>query len=137
MNKITFLIALFLSVGIWGCEDKENNKNDNQSIVGTWKCIGFGNTETNEIKPIEPLDCEKCYTITFREDGTFEGYASLDLLSGNYKVANNVITISNLSDSFFNKNGQMGDGHEFKIKFSLISGNFTINKTGLILFLDK
>ncbi len=30
MNKFTFFVALFLSMGIWGCEDKEEN---NKTVV--------------------------------------------------------------------------------------------------------
>ncbi len=88
MNKLIFFVALFLCVGIWGCEDKEDKytKNDDQSIVGTWKCIGFGNTETNEIKPIEPQNCEKCYTITFKENGTFFGMVAANSISGRYTI---------------------------------------------------
>ncbi len=38
MNKITLLIALFFCVGIWGCEDKEEKKEENT-------------------KPMEPIEC--------------------------------------------------------------------------------
>ncbi len=39
MNKITFLIALLLSVGIWGCEDKEETPKDRYYDCETEKPI--------------------------------------------------------------------------------------------------
>ncbi len=121
MNKLIFLIALFLSVEIGSCDDKEYKytKNDDQSIVGTWKCIGFGNTETNEIKPIEPQDCEKCYTITFKENGTFEGKSFINVFSGSYTVNTREIKIKNTVGT---EVGEMGDAGIF------INGKQTPNK---------
>ncbi len=107
------------------------NKEVNENIVGTWKCIGFGNPKTSEIKLIEPQDCEECFTMTFKEDGTFEGYSSTVLLSGNYEVHGSGISLSNRSDSFFNKVEEMGDGGKFRIAASLIGGQFSISRTCL------
>ncbi len=110
MNKFTFFVALFLCVGIWGCEDKEDTKNDNNDIVGTWKCIGFGNEETKKVKPIWSKHCEKCYTITFKEDGIFEGKSLFNGFSGKYKVNQTSFEMTNIGGT---KIGEMGDAGIF------------------------
>ncbi len=43
MNKLTFFVALFFCVGIWGCEDKEENKDNTKDyeVVATGKLEEF------------------------------------------------------------------------------------------------
>lgn len=88
-TKLLLLIPCLLTI-IWiGCkEDSEMN----QSIVGSWKCVGFGDTKTNNVNIIEPKDCENCYTLTFEEDGTFNGKSAINLLSKSYTLSNNQLS---------------------------------------------
>ena len=81
------LMKILFSCGIiifmtFSCEEENENSNP---LIGSWKCIGFGDSETNEIIEIEPKDCEKCYKLTFKEDRTFSGYSVLNILSGKYE----------------------------------------------------
>ncbi len=76
------MIAFFL-IGSGACEKENNNVKD---LLGTWKCIGFGDSETNEITEIEPHGWEKSYTITFNADGTLTGQTSTNEASGNFKA---------------------------------------------------
>ncbi len=62
MKKITFLVALFLSVGIWGCEDKEENKNDN-----IYEITDFSYTEC---KPQTKSDYPKEY-LELKSEGKY------------------------------------------------------------------
>jgi len=41
--------------------------NDDKNVLANtkWKLVGIVNTETGEIKELEPKDCEECYTLTF------------------------------------------------------------------------
>ncbi len=90
MNKIIFLLVLFLSVGMMGCDDKEekkdNNTPGNKGIIGTWKCVGFGNAETNKVKPIKSQDCNKCYILRLNADGTVGGKSSTNEVQGHFEV---------------------------------------------------
>ncbi len=89
MKRVFILVALFLSLGIVSCDDddkNDNNNSDNKRIVGTWKCVGFGNVETNKVKPIKPQDCNKCYILRFNADGTVGGKSSTNEVQGHFEV---------------------------------------------------
>ncbi len=65
MNKLPFLIALLLSLGIMGCEDKEETKNDKEVV------------ETGKLEEFK--GATYCMTFNYlltREDDTL--YLSLD-----------------------------------------------------------
>ncbi len=126
------VIALLLSATI-GCE-KDEEKTVNRKIYGTWKCVGFGNTQTDKITPIEPQNSEKCYIITFKKDGTMSGYSSTNELKGNYEVSNNNQC---LFTSFGGtKRGEIGDGDLFWKRMRLVSF-YEIKKEKLSLFYSK
>lgn len=82
MKKIFFISALALSIlAVGGCK---KGKEEPTSIIGTWKCIGFGDAKGKLTKEIEPKDCKECYTITFKEDGKFNGHSSTNEVFGKY-----------------------------------------------------
>ncbi len=104
MKKLFFLSAIALLIfATLGCDKKENSKDLNinnlsynyckknklnKTIIGTWKCIGFGDTKTGKIKPIQPTNCDKCYVITFKEYGVLNGFTSSNKIFGNYEFNN-------------------------------------------------
>ncbi|MDD3701476.1 MAG: hypothetical protein PHC55_07600 [Bacteroidales bacterium] len=91
-KKLLLLIPFLLIMSLMGC--RKDSAMD-YSVVGSWKCVGFGDTKTNNVKEIEPKDCEECYIMTFREDGTFSGKSTINLLSKNYVVSNNKLSFPN------------------------------------------
>ncbi len=139
MRKLILFSALALFVfATVGCEkNKEEQKKEEKEIpiVGTWKCIGFGNTKTGKVRPIESQDCKKCYIITFKEDGTFTAKSRLKL-SGKYKIEGEKIKYRNLSETFFQKIGEMGDGDDFR-KFLTESSTYNLHQNSLKLFYSK
>ncbi|MDO5666144.1 MAG: META domain-containing protein [Bacteroidia bacterium] len=97
---LLLIVALFLFGGM-GCEKKENTTPP--TLVGSWKCIGFGDTKTGEVKEIEPKDCDKCYTITFKDDGTLSGQSSTNEISGEYLLIQKSIQILRLGGTKINE----------------------------------
>ncbi len=85
MKKLLFFIAIVLFT-VASCE-KSDTTDDGRSIIGTWQCIGFGNTEISDaFKEIEPKDCEKCFVLTFKEDGSCGGFAVSNEIAGSYTL---------------------------------------------------
>ena len=60
-KKIALLAGICAAVLLAaGCNDDKN------VLANTkWKLVGIVNTETGEIRELEPKDCEECYTLTF------------------------------------------------------------------------
>ncbi len=117
---------------IWmGCkEDSEMN----QSIVGSWKCTGFGDTKTNNVRAIEPKDCEDCYTLTFEEDGTFNGKSVINLLSKSYDLSNNQLSFPYGVLATYVQ--EEGDGSLFTDALAKVF-QFSFKKTELNLFYSE
>ncbi len=134
MKKIILFsaIALLLSATI-GCE-KDEEKTVNRKIYGTWKCVGFGNTETDKVTPMEPQDCDRCYVITFKKDGTIEGYSSTNKLMGYYKISNNNQFVFTRFGG--TKLGERGNGSLFWKRMRRVS-SYQIKKEKLSLFYSK
>jgi hypothetical protein len=63
-------------------EDSEQSSIEN--II--WKLNGIVDVETNEMKILEPQDCDECYTITFHADGMFGGRSTSNILNGDYEI---------------------------------------------------
>ncbi len=138
MRKIILFSAIAIfALAIAGCSIKDEAPVlINNGIIGTWKCIGFGNTRTDKVKLIEPNDCDKCYVITFRKDGTFSGHSNLLPLSGNYKIENNNVTLSNLNNYFIYEIGEFYDGNNFRATFRSVE-SVDISKPNLKLYYSK
>ena len=101
MKNLILLFSLILSFS--SCSQNEEEKINDNSIVGTWKLIeGFVNTsmENNgEWKPIE-----NGYYYTFNPNGTFVSNRFGDCSEGTYLLDDVLITLkydcNNLSSGF-------------------------------------
>jgi len=77
-KQIFFL--LIAAIAVAGCSssiemnnngDSSMNKDGEVSLKGAkWKLAGRVNTETGDLKVLEPEVCEECYTLTFDTDST-------------------------------------------------------------------
>jgi len=62
----------------FSCQTKSD---DPKSLKGTkWKLAGIVDTETGDLKVIEPKNCERCYTFTFDTDSTASGNSITNIL---------------------------------------------------------
>ncbi len=84
MKKVKFiygiiLLSLLLAIS---CNDNTTDNNTIQSeaqLEGTkWKLIGFYDVEKNELREVEPKNCEKCFTLEFDTDSTAQGMSLLN-----------------------------------------------------------
>ena len=72
-------------------KEEENPKEVTDSpLVGyLWKLVGVAETETGNIKVLEPRDCEDCYTLTFITDSTLlsaaTSYSLIRYYTANYE----------------------------------------------------
>ncbi len=126
-------IALLFSL-MGGCE-KDDKKTINKALLGTWKCIGFGNTETGKIRPIEPQNCDRCYIITFKQNGTLLGISSLVNIKMNYSIINDKILFD--EEYAMTDIGEMGDGNQFRYLIAKNKNRFLIKKKQLSIFYSK
>ena len=124
------LLALGVLAGCRRIEDIQQNP-----LLGTCKLVGFGNTADNTFREAEPKDCEQCYTITFREDGTFFGYTSTNEVGGRYIVETTAQKIE-----FINFGGtkinELPDGHVYADAFNSVN-LFEINSNKLRLYYNN
>lgn len=113
MKKIFFISALALTILATGGCKKE--KEEPTSIIGTWKCIGFGATESDVIKGFEPKGLEYYYTITFKEDKTFKGRSAFYFMKGTYKIIGRNFTFDKYFVYTSNdiKIGEAGDAESY------------------------
>ncbi len=94
--------------------DREDHTLTDDLLIGTWKCVGFGNSETDKVVPIEPQDCDKCYILTFKENGTIEGQTSTNALSGEYKIyGNKKVNRLHFDKLEGTEIGEIGDGDKY------------------------
>ena len=113
-TKILFIagIILFFAYGY-------SNSVTVPSLTGVkWKLFGIVDVKTGELKALKSYtvngkDCEQCYTITFKEDGTFTGFSTTNELYGNYLInySTHDLKISGLGGT---KIGEVGDGYLYK-----------------------
>lgn len=133
MRKLFLFGAIALLLATVGCGDDEKKVEQEAklSIIGTWKCIGFGTTDNNKIKEIEPKDCAECYTITFKEDGKFNGHSSTNEVFGKYNY-----NLSTHNFAFLSWGGtkinELIDGPLYVESMSKVT-NFNFSKEGELL----
>lgn len=127
---LLILITLALLLGGMGCE--KNNEIPSE-LLGSWKLMGFGNTADNSLKEVEPKDCDKCFTLTFKRDKTFYGKSVMNLLEGRYAVSGSNISLSVGGT----KIGEItGDGGKF-IETLSQADRFTIHNSNLYLYFSE
>ena len=86
------------------------------SLTGAkWKLSGIVDVKTGELNAFESYTidgkyCEKCYTITFKENGTFTGFSTTNEMHGNYLIdyPTHDFKISGLGGT---KVGEVGNGY--------------------------
>ncbi len=130
---LTTILTLFICVGISSC-DEDNNTSTSQSLIGSWKCIGFKENNMNTIRYIkQPKDCSECFVITFLENGTLEGRSVANGFRGEYKINDKKIIISNFGGT---KVGEMGDAGIFIDEIGHINF-YKFNESKLFLYTDN
>jgi len=73
LSVIACSVLIFSS----SCKKEEPPIENNNELIGTWKFIGFGNTDTGTFRDVEkPQDCEDCYIFSFGTDSVFYGKTS-------------------------------------------------------------
>ena len=78
---LCMVFALFLMTS--GCENSSNaaTEDNEMTLTGTaWKLVGVVDTETGELKELEPNECNGCYTFTFDTDSTAIGRSASNTL---------------------------------------------------------
>ncbi len=108
-------------------------KRTNKELLGTWKCIGFGNIETGKIKPIEPQNCEKCFTLNFKPNGSLIAYSTFQLENPKYSIYDDYLTISFLYTFI----GEEGDGNDFRQILSFNKKQYKIKNNQLFIYYSK
>ena len=87
MNKIKVFIVICLGLFLFtACRGSEPDSASSNSITGVvWKWQSVINQDTNETTAVPN---PKNYTIEFNEDGTFNGTADCNSISGTYSTEN-------------------------------------------------
>ena len=109
----TFIASLCLVASILfaviGCDKSKMSQKD--TLQGSkWKLVGIGSLDKIALQELEPKDCEKCYTLTFDTDNTFQTFSSTNELQGFYKANYGSQTIQ-ITDFGGTKRGEIGDGY--------------------------
>ena len=89
-----------------------NGKEVEPNLQGTkWKLAGIVETETGDLKVLEPKDCVECYTLSFDTKSTFSGRTASNVIAwANYEI--NYITGSfRITDIIGTEMGEVGDGY--------------------------
>ena len=71
--KIFKFIPVIMILCCWSCQTQ--NEPASTNLKGTkWKLTGIVDAQTGDLKVLEPIDCERCYTFLFDTDTTAWGY---------------------------------------------------------------
>lgn len=94
-KTLYFVIILFTVFGITGCEkDIQIQESD---LIGTWRCLGFGDTGTWNFRAIEDKGCSQCFLLAFNEDNTVRGVTLANTLQGEFEISSdNTFQFANL-----------------------------------------
>jgi hypothetical protein len=136
-----FIMLLTLSMGLYAGDSNTVNNAAIPSLTGVkWKLIGIGDVKTDELKALKSYtvdgkDCKKCYTVTFKENGTFTGFSTTNELYGNYLInySTHDFKISELGGLKIN---ELGDGN---IYFTLLGTvqSYDLIESGLKLYYNN
>lgn len=132
-TKTALLVMIATLLFGVGCEKKTPADN---KIIGSWKCIGFGNAETNNFKDIEPKNCDKCYTITFNTDGTLIGHTSTNNMNGGYVAETSAKTIK-ITRFGGTKINELLDGNEYVKAINQINSYLITSEGNLQFFYEN
>ena len=80
MKRNVFIASIAMMVLVcWSCQRMDE---DLQTLKDTqWKLEGYADTQTGELKELEPRNCKECYTLTFDTDTTAYGHAMINLVN--------------------------------------------------------
>ncbi|MDO5664727.1 MAG: hypothetical protein Q4G63_05665 [Bacteroidia bacterium] len=78
------------------CMALQNIKSIEYALMGIWQLTGFGNAVDNSVKVAEPKDCERCYTLIFKNNETFVGHTSTNEVAGVYRLNDKLVDIVNV-----------------------------------------
>lgn len=81
--KRPLVLALLIGLSAIACRDHSDSK---LHLVGAWKCVGLGDDRNNQIKKLEPQDCENCFTLYLKEDYSLAGHAVSNSFSAKYST---------------------------------------------------
>lgn len=85
------LLAVFicsLLIFLSACEKENENE-----LIGTWQCIGFGNTQTQFIRLIEP-QYKGYYELTFANDSMCGAWTTLNSVNWYYQIQKDSIVFT-------------------------------------------
>jgi len=113
LKLLTFSLLLIIAATSCNSNQKlqtEAPEEQPENLEDVWKLTGIVDVETNELRVLEPKDCDKCYTLKFNTDSTFSTLSSINVLGGAYKAdyITNSIHIFNFGGT---KIGETGDGY--------------------------
>lgn len=113
----------------------ENPEYANLSLIGTtWKLIGFGNESTGKLKPAEPEDCEKCYKISFNDNGEIWGQSIVNFVNGSFSFEQNTDRV--FKEFSFGQMTYAGEFHDGGLFIDAMKGvsKYDITTRGLLLY---
>lgn len=131
-------ITLFLLIGGMGCSREAitnpEKVTNSEELIGSWKCVGFGNLKTDKTVEIKPKDCEKCYTLTFNAEKKLNGHTSTNEIWGEFIIdtSTNKIKFNELGGTKIN---ELLDGREFVEALHQVN-SYDLTKDSLLLFYE-
>lgn len=99
-TAILFCSIIILSAG---CEKEMHKPGYVNELLGRWQCIGFGNSETELFREIEPQDCEDCYRFSFRTDSLFVGKTYWNGMNWRYEIKSDSIKFTDYLTTLVNE----------------------------------
>ena len=108
----TLCLVVVTFFAVVGCDDKSESPPKDTLQGSKWKLVGIGSLNKIALQELEPKNCEKCYTLTFDTDCTFQTFSSTNELQGIYKANYSTQKIQ-ITDFGGTKRGEIGDGHVY------------------------
>lgn len=132
---------------------RERKESDKDSVLNkipaalfgrTWRLLGFGERSNYTVREANPIECKKCYTLTFLKDGTIKGYTSSREITGVYKAHDGMFMMSFFKIDETDESSK--DGREYvralgKVSEYFLSSNrltlYYNNQMAYLLFCDE
>jgi len=132
----TLCLVVVTLFAVIGCDKSETPQKD--TLRGSkWKLVGIGSLDKIDLQELEPKDCEKCYTLTFDTDNTFQTFSSTNNLQGIYKANYSTQTIQ-IVDFGGTKINEFGGGNLYVEPFwGKAIQSFSLQADELRLYYDK